>query len=86
MLRYSPPRYLLRRHTILNIVKPAESFLEVGAGGLRLSVELLRHFDTGTCIDFAPELKKLHRALPAETRKRLTPIVGDMFALNATKK
>jgi SAM-dependent methyltransferase len=78
-MKYSPPRYLLRRHTILKNVGGDGKFLEVGAGNLQMSSELSRVFKSGTCIDFSPKIQKLHKQLPAETQNKLDIVVGDFF-------
>lgn len=72
MFTYYPPRYLLRRYEILRHVCPAESFLEVGAGGLQLSCELLNYFTNGKAIDFSPEAEAIYRSLKPATTKHLS--------------
>jgi hypothetical protein len=52
-MKYYPPRYLFRRYELLRRVSEGNHFLEIGAGRLLLSVELLRYFRRGTLIDFS---------------------------------
>lgn len=86
MLSYSPPRYLLRRHHILKNVKDGSHFIEVGAGNLKLSSELSKHFDKGTCLDFAPGVKDIHKNLPASIRDKLSIVIDDFFTADLPKK
>lgn len=85
MVSYSPPRYLLRRHHILRKVKNGTHFIEVGAGNLKLSSELSKHFHKGTCLDFAPKVKEIHDTLPKETRDKLSVVIDDFFTAKLPK-
>ncbi len=80
-MKYYPPRYLLRRHIVIKKVLSGDKFLEIGAGKLLLSTDLLKYFKNGTCLDFAPGIRKLYKELPEDVRKRLTPKVGDFFKI-----
>jgi SAM-dependent methyltransferase len=71
MLNYYPPRYLLRRYEILRNVRAGASFLEIGAGGLALSRDLLRYFDNGKALDSSPGSRQIYDSLPASTHERL---------------
>lgn len=81
MAKYYPPRYLFRRYEILRRIKPAEVFLEVGAGGLELSQELLRYFNRGKAIDFSPDTLSIYSKLEPCTTKRLIFEVTDVANL-----
>lgn len=81
MSKYYPPRYLFRRYEILRHVRPADSFLEVGAGELELCCELLKYFSSGKAIDFSPETQAIYCRLEPETIKRLYFEVNDVTNL-----
>ncbi|AUI67552.1 class I SAM-dependent methyltransferase [Beggiatoa leptomitoformis] len=81
MLKYFPPRYLFRRYEILRHLRPAKRFLEVGAGGLALSQELLAYFQAGKAVDFSPNIESYYMALPLPIRQRLTFEQGDVAQL-----
>lgn len=86
MVSYSPPRYLLRRHHILKNVKDGSKFIEVGAGNLKLSSDLSKHFDEGTCLDFAPKVKEIHRTLPQHIRDKLSVVIDNFFTADLPKE
>jgi SAM-dependent methyltransferase len=86
MIPYFPPRYLFRRYEILRHIRPAECFLEVGAGGLALSSELTRYFTRGHAIDFSPEIAEIYQQLPDKIREKLTFQYGDIYQLPSGKQ
>jgi SAM-dependent methyltransferase len=86
MVSYSPPRYLLRRHNILKNVRGGAHFIEVGAGNLKLSSELSKHFQKGTCLDFAPKVKDIHKTLPKHIQDKLSVVIDDFFTADLPKK
>jgi len=81
-MTYYPPRYLFRRHEIVKRVQPAASFLEIGAGNLKLSRELLRFFHNGTLIDYNEKTNTLFQLLPPSSRNRLKLIISDFMSHN----
>lgn len=78
MFQYYPPRYLFRRYEILRLVRPADIFLEIGAGELNLSQELLKYFSRGKAIDFSPETMSCYTSLKPFITKRLSFEVTDV--------
>ena len=70
-MKYYPPRYLLRRYEILRHVRPGKQFLEIGAGGLELSLELLNVFATGKAIDFSRGSLLRYERLANNIKRRL---------------
>jgi len=78
-MTYYPPRYLFRRHEIVKRIQPASSFLEIGAGNLKLSQELLRFFHKGTLIDYNEKTNTLFQYLPPSSRTRLNLIISDFL-------
>jgi SAM-dependent methyltransferase len=81
-MTYYPPRYLFRRHEIVKRVRPATSFLEIGAGNLKLSQELLRFFHNGTLIDYNEKTNTLFQDLPPSSRNRMNLIISDFLDYN----
>jgi len=79
-MTYYPPRYLFRRYEIVKRVQPASSFLEIGAGNLKLSQELLRFFHNGTLIDYNEKTNILFQELPPLFRTRLNLIISDFLS------
>lgn len=75
------PRYLLRRYEILKNIKPGYNFLEIGAGRLLLSIELLKHFQSGLSLDFDPQLIPRAERLTPEIKQRLTVRNQDFLTL-----
>ncbi len=67
-------------------VNGGPQFIEVGAGNLKLSSDLSKHFDKGTCLDFAPKVKKIHKSLPQDIRDKLSVVIDDFFTANLPKK
>lgn len=84
MGKYYPPRYLFRRYEILQRVRPAALFLEIGAGELDLSRELLKIFPHGKAIDLSPETRSFYNKLDVETSSRLIFDVTDLINLQET--
>ena len=78
-MKYYPPRYLFRRYELLRRVSDGNHFLEIGAGRLLLSVELLRYFRQGTLVDFSPRTAEVYEALERSVRNRLTLMVADFM-------
>ena len=78
-MKYYPPRYLFRRYELLRRLGEGEHFLEIGAGRLLLSVELLRHFKRGTLVDFSPRTAEMYEALEDSARSRLTLMITDFM-------
>lgn len=81
MHMYYPPRYLFRRYEILRHVRPAELFLEVGAGSLNLACELLNYFSRGKAVDFSLETQSIYDELSSDITKRLVFESIDIAAL-----
>jgi SAM-dependent methyltransferase len=81
-MTYYPPRYLFRRYEIVKRIQPASSFLEIGAGNLKLSQELLRFFHNGTLIDYNEKTNTLFKELPPLSRNRLNLIISDFMSHN----
>lgn len=84
MPNYFPPRYLLRRYEILRNLRGGQHFLEVGAGGLALSKELLRFFKTGIALDSSPGSRQIYDTLPGTVKERLKLDASDL-ATSATE-
>ncbi len=86
MLKYNPPRYLFRRHTIVHNLNRGKLFLEVGAGNLKLSQELANFYDSGTSIDFSDSVKEIYMQLPEIAKSRINIVVGDFLKHDFNKK
>lgn len=82
MLKYNSPRFLLRKSVIFRNIKPSKNFLEIGAGNLKLSSELINYFDHGTAIDFEESIKDNYRALPQTIKNNLELKVGDFAQMD----
>jgi len=80
-MTYYPPRYLFRRYEILHMIRPGHNFLEIGAGNLKLSQDLLRLFNTGTLIDYNLETQALYDKLDVSLRQRSQLIIADFLSL-----
>jgi SAM-dependent methyltransferase len=78
-MKYYPPRYLFRRYELLKRMREGDHFLEIGAGRLLLSVELLRYFRQGTLIDFSPRTAEVYETLEGSVRNRLTLMLADFI-------
>ena len=78
-ISYNPPRYLLRRFEILRHLKPGQRFIEIAAGNLKLSRDLLRYFQRGTALDYSQFIEAIYHQLPQAERERLQLVVGDLF-------
>lgn len=85
-MTYYPPRYLFRRFEILKSVCPGDHFLEVGAGNLMLSADVLQFFEKGTIIDYNPQVLRAYEALRSGLKERIDIIISDFkqSALNCT--
>jgi len=70
-MKYYAPRFLFRRYELLRRVRGGHSFMEIGAGNLALTRELLRYFDRGLAVDFTNDLPESYAALPDALRTRL---------------
>ena len=79
-MTYYPPRYLFRRYEILHMIRPGHNFLEIGAGNLKLSQDLLRLFDKGTLIDYNVETQSLYDKLDVSLRERSQLIISDFLS------
>ncbi len=79
MIPYYPPRYLFRRHEILKGIKPGQNFLEIGAGNLLLSQELLQFFQNGTLVDYNKQTQILFNKLNVSVQERLQLIISDFL-------
>ncbi len=80
-MTYYPPRYLFRRYEILRMIRPGHNFLEIGAGNLKLSQDLLRLFNKGTLIDYNVETQSLYDKLDVSLRQRSQLIIADFLSL-----
>ncbi len=83
---YYPPRYLFRRHAILRLVKPGETFLEVGPGNMQLTLEMLRHFQRGILIEYSDDVWDVYRALPPVAQTNLEMLVTDFMTYDTTAR
>jgi len=70
-MTYLAPRFLFRRHEVVRQIDGGQSFMEIGAGNLTLTRELLEHFDRGLAVDFTDDLEASFTKLPEEMRRRL---------------
>lgn len=70
-MTYLAPRFLFRRHEVIRQIEAGQSFMEIGAGNLTLTRELLEHFDSGLAVDFTDDLEASYGKLPEEMRHRL---------------
>jgi len=82
MLTYNPPRYILRRNEIIPNVKPGANFLEIGAGNLKLTKELLGKFSYGTIIDYSGYTQEFFNQLPNFQKEKLKIIQGDFLKID----
>ncbi|MEO5376596.1 MAG: class I SAM-dependent methyltransferase [Magnetococcus sp. DMHC-6] len=80
MLTYYPPRYLFRRFEILRRVRTGERFLEIGAGNLKLAVELLAYFKRGVAVEFSPRASQRYHASSIDIQNRLELKIGDFYS------
>ncbi|MEX0881684.1 MAG: class I SAM-dependent methyltransferase [Candidatus Saccharimonadales bacterium] len=85
MLSYNPPRYLFRRYSLLRRLEKDHSFLEIGAGNLKLSKELAKYFDNGLLIDFEPGVERIFDDLPPKTKDKLDLRIGDFLKIKPNK-
>ncbi len=83
-MTYYPPRYLFRRYELLRKVSPGNHFLEIGAGRLQLSVELLRYYAQGTVVDFSPLAAEAYNQLAGPAKNRLTLMTTDFMDISFT--
>ena len=58
---------------------PSESFLEIGAGDLALSTELLRFFSHGLAVDFTDDLLESYGKIPSPARQNLRVRTADVM-------
>ena len=64
----------------MRIVKPQNSFLEIGPGDLDLAMNIINKFNNGTVIDFnSIETQKKYINLPENIQRRLTLIIADFM-------
>ncbi len=76
------PRYLFRRFEILKHIRSGKKFMEIGAGNLLLSQELLSYFEQGVALDFYPELQNKAKTLPLEIKQRLQIKQGNFLDIH----
>jgi 2-polyprenyl-3-methyl-5-hydroxy-6-metoxy-1,4-benzoquinol methylase len=81
-LSYHPPRFLFRRATVLRLVTPGETFLEVGAGNLKMSIALLSKFGRGTSVEPASGATAIHASLSADALSRLTLVTDELSSVD----
>lgn len=81
---YYPPRYLFRRHALLRILRPGQSFLEIGPGNLLLVQELLQHFSNGTLIEYSEDVLIPYNKLPVWAQARLDLRLVDFMQCDLT--
>ena len=82
MIRFYPPRQLFRHFEIRRRLTGGRSFLEVGAGSLSLSRDLLQRFQQGAAVDFHQKVAHHHQRLDPTIRARLALHIGDFMSLN----
>ena len=70
-MKYRPPRFLFRRAALLRSIRPGESFLEVGAGDLALTGDLLEVFERGFAVEPNSDLDGFAASLTSEKQRRL---------------
>jgi SAM-dependent methyltransferase len=85
-MTYYAPRYLFRRQTILRILQPGQSFLEIGPGNLQLAQELLTYFHDGTLIDYNAKTETVFQTLPEPTKQRLNLIIANFMTYSLPQK
>lgn len=81
-MKYSPPRYLLRRFELLRAVNPGQNFLEVGAGKLELAQDLLQFFQTGTLVELNEGAEEIFNGLPPLIQDKLDLHIMDFLSLS----
>lgn len=64
-------RYILRITELLKHIKEGKEFLEIGGGSLKLSSELLEHYDHCTVYEPAPKAVRYYNTIQREKRNRL---------------
>ena len=85
-MNYFTPRFILRRFEILKQIKEGNTFLEIGAGSLNLTKDLLKFFENGTLVDYNEDVIKIFNNLPVDTINRLNLYIGDFFLINLQNK
>lgn len=85
-MKYNSPRYLLRRYELLKLVKPSSNFLEIGPGNLLLAAELLNYFQSGTLVEYNPDVQTIFNQLNSNLKKRLELLVCDFQKMETTNK
>ncbi|NOX24545.1 MAG: class I SAM-dependent methyltransferase [Deltaproteobacteria bacterium] len=63
------------------MIRPGHNFLEIGAGNLKLSQELLRLFNHGTLVDYNVETQFLYDRLDVSLHERFELIISDFSSL-----
>jgi len=82
-MKYNHPRFLFRRYTIMRIIIPNNSFLEIGPGNLCLAIDLSKKFRQGTLIDFnTTNTEAIFDKLPDEIKSKLKLIIADFCKCN----
>ena len=85
-MKYSAPRFLLRRFEIVKQIKRGNNFLEIGPGNLNLSIDLLKYFKKGTLIDFNHDIIIAFNNLPSLITRRLNLLIGDIMTISFNTK
>jgi SAM-dependent methyltransferase len=78
-VNYQAPRYLFRRYELLRRLQPGKTFMEIGAGNLALTRELLANFEHGLAVDFTDDLAVSYSALPNELQARLDTLNANIM-------
>lgn len=76
-MKYYPPRYLFRRHVIMQELDRGERFLEIGPGALHLTREIARYFLEGTIVELNPFVEDLYAQLPPDLKNKIRLLVTD---------
>lgn len=86
MPKYNPPRFLFRQHEILKNANGGGKFLEVGAGNLMLTQNLLKKYDNCTCIDYPDYTLKYFNSLSHNKQQKINLITGDFTKIEIKEK
>lgn len=82
MYGYKGPRSLFRRFEILRYVRKLPEdwrVLEIGAGGLGLTVDLGQHFRHVTAIDLSENIHTYAKGIPDHLQDKIRVLDGDFF-------
>lgn len=87
ILQFNPPRFLLRRYEIIKNLNGGKTFLEVGAGNLMLSSELVNYFDQGgTAIDLSEKIYDYYESYPDNIKRKLKVENVDFYDIKLESK